>query len=109
MSHSKESRVPNTGRVTKQLLVFAQRSGITYSFPSPQKPLSVASKLQILLSENPESNILPSESRGAIIQRAGVCVCYDKEVEKDKTSSRRSARPLAETAAVKWADTPSLR
>lgn len=41
--------------------------------------------LQILLSENPESNILPSESRRAIIQQAGVC--YDREVEKDKTNS----------------------
>lgn len=43
--------------------------------------------LQILLSENPESNILPCESRRAIIQRA--CACYDREVERERKDKQQ--------------------
>ena len=50
------------------------------------KPLSDASMLQILLSENPESDILHCESHGAIIQQAPAC--YDRKVEGEKTNSK---------------------
>lgn len=81
----------NTAVINSCCIYIQKRDHIFLSFTT--KPLSVASMLQILLSENPESNILPCESRRAIIQRA--CACYDREVEREKTNSRAVSRASA--------------
>lgn len=78
----------NTAVINDCCIYIQKQDHVFLSFTT--KPLSVASMLQILLSENPESNILPCESRRAIIQRA--CACYDRDVEREKTNSKSSRR-----------------
>lgn len=78
----------NTAVINDCCIYIQKQDHVFLSFTT--KPLSVASMLQILLSENPESNILPCESRRAISQRA--CACYDREVEREKTNSKSSRR-----------------
>lgn len=95
--------------LSKTPVVFTYRSRITYSFPSPQNHYLLQACFKSYYRKILSQISSPVNLNRAIIQQA--CVCYDREVEREKRQTAEQSQELlheTETAKSVIAVSPIL-